>query len=186
MFLALFPFLSRCIAYRHIHNSEAASAASCISKPPTVPSTLMTTQKTGRILVHGNEEHSVCPVISSDVSLSFWGGIDPETGVVIDTTHPLHGICVAGSILCLPSGRGSCTASQVLLELVLNGKAPKALVLRDRDGLICVGALVAQSVFPEYKILDIIQVEDYSWLLENDPKYGQVLVDGSIVFGSNA
>jgi predicted aconitase/predicted aconitase with swiveling domain len=140
----------------------------------------------GRILVHGNEEQDVCPVISSDVSLSFWGGIDPETGVVIDTAHPLHGICVAGSILCLPSGRGSSTASQVLLELILNGKAPKALVLRDRDGLICVGALVAQSVFSEAAILDILRVEDFAGILAAEPKYGQVLVDGSIVFGRKA
>ena len=135
--------------------------------------------------MNGNEEQSVCPVIASDVSLSFWGGIDPETGVVIDTTHPLHGTCVAGSILCLPSGRGSCTASQVLLELILNGKAPKALVMRDRDGLICVGALVAHSVFPESRVLDIIQVEDFSNLLASKPKYATVLVDGSIVSGEN-
>jgi predicted aconitase len=47
----------------------------------------------------------------------------------------------------LPSGRGSCTASQVLLELILNHKSPKAIVLRDVDGLVCVGAIVAQEVF---------------------------------------
>ena len=102
-----------------------------ISNPP-----MASVHYSTRILVHGNEEHQVCPVISSDVSLSFWGGIDEETGIVIDTTHPLHGVDISGSILCLPSGRGSCTASQVLLELILNEKAPKALVLRDRDGLV--------------------------------------------------
>jgi predicted aconitase/predicted aconitase with swiveling domain len=139
----------------------------------------------GRLLVHGNEDHEVCPVLASDVSLSFWGGIDEKSGVVIDTTHPLHGQSVEGKILCLPSGRGSCTASQVLLELILNGKAPKALVLRDRDGLVSVGALVAQSVFPEAKVLDIIQVDNFRGLLETDPKYGQVMADGSIVFGDH-
>ena len=137
----------------------------------------------GKLLVHGNDESSVCPVLASDVSLSFWGGVDEKTGVVIDTTHPLHGQSVAGTILCLPSGRGSCTASQVLLELILNGKAPKALILRDRDGLVSVGALVAQSVFPEANVLDVIQIDDFEGLFQMNPNFGQVLADGSMVFG---
>lgn len=137
----------------------------------------------GNLLVHGNEDHHVCPVLVSDVPLSFWGGIDEKTGVVIDTTHPLHGQSVEGTILCIPSGRGSSTASQVMLELILNGKAPKALILRDRDGLVSVGALIAQSVFPEATVLDIIQVDDFARLLTINPKYGKVLSDGSIVLG---
>jgi predicted aconitase with swiveling domain len=137
----------------------------------------------GQFLVHGNEEQDVAPVLQSDVSLSFWGGVDPITGVVIDQSHPLHGISVAGTILCLPSGRGSCTASQVLLELILNKMAPKALIIRDRDGLVCVGALIAQSVFPEAKVLDIIQADDYTGLLQAKPKFGQILADGSLVMG---
>ncbi|OEU10237.1 hypothetical protein FRACYDRAFT_147078, partial [Fragilariopsis cylindrus CCMP1102] len=82
----------------------------------------------------------------SDVPLSFWGGIDERTGIVIDASHPLCGKNVSNTILVLPSGRGSCTASQVLLELILNRKSPRALILRDRDGLVCVGALVARCV----------------------------------------
>jgi len=85
-------------------------------------------------------------VEASGVSLSFWGGIDPTTGDVVDRTHPLAGRSVRGAALCLPSARGSCTASQVLLELVLNGIAPAAIVLRDVDGLACVGAIVAQEI----------------------------------------
>jgi predicted aconitase with swiveling domain len=148
-------------------------------------STTMSVFSGGRFLVHGNEEQDVAPVLQSDVSLSFWGGIDPITGVVIDQSHPLHGISVSDTILCLPSGRGSCTASQVLLELILNKKAPKALIIRDRDGLICVGALIAQSVFPEAKVLDIILADDYAGLLQAKPKYGQVLADGSLVMGAS-
>ena len=79
------------------------------------------------------------------------------TGVIVDQQHPLAGACVSNNnnnntILCLPSGRGSCTASQVLLELILqnnnnNNKAPAALILRDMDALVCVGAIVAQEFF---------------------------------------
>ena len=143
----------------------------------------MATKIKGKLLVNGNGngESQPYPILASNVSLSFWGGIDEKTGIVIDTTHPLCGQSVDGTILCLPSGRGSCTASQVLLELILNGKAPKALILRDRDGLVSVGALIAQSIFPEVKILDVIQVDRFDVLL--DSRYGQILADGSVVCG---
>ncbi len=90
---------------------------------------------------------AAAPLLVSDVGLSFWGGIDPMTSQIVDTQHPLHGQYVHDKILCIPSGRGSCTASQVLLQLILNHKAPKAIVLRQNDPLVAVGALVAQHVF---------------------------------------
>ena len=62
----------------------------------------------------------------ADTGLSFWGGVDPIDGTVIDLHHPLHGQSIAGKVLAIPNGRGSCTGSQVLLELLLNGTAPKA------------------------------------------------------------
>ena len=119
---------------------------------------------------NSNDKPDIFPFLGSDVGLSFWGGIDETTGIVIDASHPLCGRDVSNTILALPSGRGSCTASQVLLELILNQKAPRALVLRDRDGLICVGALVAKCcVLPETQdnqkdlvpVLDILQVEEH-------------------------
>ena len=47
------------------------------------------------------------PVIATDQALSFWGGVDPATGLVIDIHHPLHGVCITGAILMMPSTRGS-------------------------------------------------------------------------------
>lgn len=88
-----------------------------------------------------------CPVLYSTTSLSFWGGIDPQTGIIIETSHPLVGQCVTNTVLCIPSGRGSCTGSQVLLELILNGIAPSAIITRDRDAILCVGAIVAEEFF---------------------------------------
>mmetsp|Transcript_15284 Transcript_15284/g.35424 ORF Transcript_15284/g.35424 Transcript_15284/m.35424 type:complete len:733 (+) Transcript_15284:107-2305(+) len=151
----------------------------------------------------GEEKQAVIrPVLYSDVALSFWGGIDELTGIVIDNSHPLCGSDVSDTILILPSGRGSCTASQVLLELILNRKAPRALVLRDRDGLICVGALVARCVLPHepqsVPVLDVLQVDHdenkisqgdsfettpFDALIEYRPNYGSVLPDGRLVVG---
>jgi predicted aconitase len=44
--------------------------------------------------------------------------VDPSTGEVIDRHHPLSGACVTGTILAIPSARGSCTGSSVMLELI--------------------------------------------------------------------
>ncbi|KAL7542739.1 hypothetical protein ACHAXR_012021 [Thalassiosira sp. AJA248-18] len=88
-----------------------------------------------------------CKALYSTVGISFWGGICPVSGIVIDQTHSLHGECVSGKILCIPSGRGSCTGSQVMLELILNGKGPRAIILRSADSILCTGAIVAEEFF---------------------------------------
>ncbi len=105
---------------------------------------------------------------------------------MIDTSHPLCGQNVADTIFCLPSGRGSCTASQVLLELILRDKAPRAIVMRDDDVMVCVGALIAQEVFFKTKVPDIISIgsEQFHQLLHQSPKYGRIERDGSFVFGN--
>ncbi|KAG7338341.1 DUF521 domain containing protein [Nitzschia inconspicua] len=136
---------------------------------------------------------TVSPVLYSNTPLSFWGGIDELTGTIIDTSHPLHGQNVHDTILILPSGRGSCTASQVLLELILNDRAPRSLILRDRDGLVCVGALIAQSIFSKNQ-LDILQVSTgtttpstssdmFDTLIQSQPKFGTIIPDGTLITG---
>nr|WP_178121488.1 aconitase X [Pseudomonas sp. MS15a(2019)] len=81
------------------------------------------------------------------LGLSLWGGVDPASGRVIDRHHPLHGLELAGRILAIPSGRGSCTGSAVLLELLLAGRGPAALVLSEPDEILSLGAIVAEELF---------------------------------------
>lgn len=87
------------------------------------------------------------PILATDAPLSFWGGIDPATGRVIDAHHPLHGRSVTGTILAMPSTRGSCTGSGVLLDLALSGRGPAALVFREPEDVATLGALVAAEMF---------------------------------------
>ncbi|SDG17966.1 aconitase X [Pelagibacterium luteolum] len=83
-------------------------------------------------------------ILASPEALSFWGGVDPATGTIIDIHHPLHGQSVTGKILLMPSSRGSCTGSGVLLNLALNSRAPAALIFRETEDVLTLGALVAE------------------------------------------
>lgn len=79
--------------------------------------------------------------------LSFWGGVDPETGAVIDVHHPQAGVNVAGRILFMPSGRGSSSSSSVLAECIRLGTAPAAIVMGLRDEILVLGAIAAAEVY---------------------------------------
>jgi predicted aconitase/predicted aconitase with swiveling domain len=86
-------------------------------------------------------------VVATQEALSFWGGVDPATGRVIDVHHPLHGECLTGAVLMMPSSRGSCTGSGVLLDLALTGRAPAALIFCEAEDVLTLGALVAAEMF---------------------------------------
>jgi predicted aconitase/predicted aconitase with swiveling domain len=87
------------------------------------------------------------PVLATTEPLSFWGGVSPDDGRIIDVHHPLHGQCLTGTVLVMPSSRGSCSGSGVLLDLVLTGRAPAALVFQDGEDVLTLGALVAHEMF---------------------------------------
>src|SRR6201993_3704747 len=86
-------------------------------------------------------------VVASNLELSFWGGVDPQTGEVIDRHHPLSGQRLEDRILAIPGGRGSCSGSGVMLELLLNGKAPKAILFEREEDILTLGVVVAEELF---------------------------------------
>ncbi len=82
----------------------------------------------------------------SDVPISLWGGLDPQTGEVIDRRHPLSGQIVTGRWLVVPHGRGSCSASGVFLEAAHNGRGPCGVIVSQPDPIIGLGAILADEV----------------------------------------
>lgn len=78
--------------------------------------------------------------------ISFWGGVDPASGAIIDARHPERGQNIAGRILALPGTIGSSSASAVLLELVHAGKAPAALLMDAPDAILLLGLVVAREM----------------------------------------
>jgi hypothetical protein len=82
-----------------------------------------------------------------DEPLSFWGGLDPATGRIIDRWHPQRGANVAGRVLMMPAGRGSTSGSAALAEAIRAGVGPAAILLLQRDPIVVVGALVAAELY---------------------------------------
>jgi predicted aconitase/predicted aconitase with swiveling domain len=87
------------------------------------------------------------PIVVLSEPLSFWGGVDPSTGVIIDVHHPSHGVALAGAVVMMPTSRGSCSGSGVLLELALSGQNPAALIFAGPEDTLTLGAIVASEMF---------------------------------------
>ena len=105
---------------------------------------MSTNAVTGQVLYPGAAEG---PLLKLTAPLSFWGGLDPETGLVIDRSHPARGLSLAGSVLAMPIGRGSSSSSSVLAEAIRRGTGPVAILLEEADPIIVVGALVARRLY---------------------------------------
>jgi predicted aconitase with swiveling domain len=99
---------------------------------------------TGTTLAPGEAEGDTLVL---DQPLSFWGGLDPASGHIIDPRHPQQGAIVTDRILVMPSGRGSSSSSSVLAEAVRSGTAPAAIVLTEADPIVALGSIVARELY---------------------------------------
>jgi predicted aconitase/predicted aconitase with swiveling domain len=111
------------------------------------------------ILIDGSASGAL---LSSELELSFWGGVNSQSGEIIDRHHPLSGQHLKDTILAIPGGRGSCSGSGVILELLLNGNGPRGLVFSRLELILTLGVVVANEVFG--KSIPVIQVstEEFS------------------------
>lgn len=98
--------------------------------------------------------------LTADAPLSFWGGFDPETGIIIDRRHPLAGCLAAGRVLVVPSGRGSCSGSGVLLEAIHNGTAPAAIITSRLDPVIGLGCILGDELYARHPPMIVIPDQD--------------------------
>jgi len=75
--------------------------------------------------------------------ISFYGGVDPDTGTIVEKGHPLEGKSISGKILVFPSGKGSTVGSYTIYRMKKNKTAPKAMVLKECEAIVAVGAIIA-------------------------------------------
>ncbi|MBS3792126.1 MAG: DUF126 domain-containing protein [Candidatus Bipolaricaulota bacterium] len=98
----------------------------------------------GKFYVTGETEGLL---VKSERPISFWGGLDPAAGGIIDRRSDICGRNVAGKILAFPEGIGSSTTSAVLLESVMNSTNPLAIVNVTTEPILVSGALVAKELY---------------------------------------
>jgi hypothetical protein len=78
------------------------------------------------------------------MGISFFGGVDPDNGVVVEAGHELEGQSISGLVLVFPTGKGSTVGSYTLYRLKHNGAAPLAIVNAECETITAVGAIIAE------------------------------------------
>lgn len=106
--------------------------------------------------------------------LSFWGGVDPETGRVSDPRHPQYGVSLGGRVLVMERAIGSSSSSAVMLELLRNDVAPAAIVLGSTDAILVLGVLVAEELgYPSIPLVDVGRA-GFKRIRDDNGAHGQV------------
>jgi len=98
--------------------------------------------------------------------IGFLGGVDPETGVVIEEGHALEGRCISGRVLVFPTGKGSTVGSYTLYRLARNKKGPAAIINQRSEAIVAVGAII--SGIPMVDLIDISQIHDEDYVVVAD------------------
>ncbi len=121
---------------------------------------------TGRVIRDGRAEGLA---LVSPAPIGFLGGVDPDTGIVLEAGHPLQGRSIKGTVLVFPTGKGSTVGSYTILRLSHSGAAPVAIVNQNSEAIVAVGAIIGD--IPMVDQVDINQIRDGDW----------VVVDGATV-----
>lgn len=100
-------------------------------------------------------------VLLGTSALSFWGGVDAHSGVVLDRRHNLCGRCLTGRILVLPRAAGSCSTSGILLEMIRLGTMPAAVICLEAEPLLCMGSVLGEALYHRSMPVYTVSPEDY-------------------------
>jgi len=98
-------------------------------------------QLKGRIIYKGKAEGEA---LVTSQPVSFYGGVDPATGVVIEKGHELQGQSVMDKILVFPTGKGSTVGSYTLYRMKKSGTAPAGIINRECETVVAVGAIISE------------------------------------------
>ena len=120
-------------------------------------------------------------IFECNEGLSFWGGVDPKTGYIIDVHHPNHGKFLSKKFILMPTSRGSCSGSGVLLQLAQNGLAPAALIFHETEEILTLGAIVADQLFNKKVAILRLPKDIYSALAMADKAE---ICENRLMFGS--
>jgi len=122
----------------------------------------------GRTIYRGQAQGEA---MVTQMGISFFGGVDPETGVIVEKGHELEGQSISGKVLVFPTGKGSTVGSYTLYRLKKSGAAPAAILNVESETITAVGCIIAEIPCLDHISIDQIQPE--SWL-EVDADQGWV------------
>lgn len=118
----------------------------------------------GRIISKGFAEGEA---LTTSQPISFYGGVDPDSGVVIEKRHELEGKTVKGKILVFPNGKGSTVGSYTLYRMKKNDTAPAGIINEECETVVAVGVIISE--IPCIDKIDISKIETGDIVrLEND------------------
>lgn len=129
----------------------------------------------GYAVVHGTARGRL---VLSRTPISLWGGVDPDTGLVIDRRHDRCGIDISGRVFAFPEEKGSSTASAVLVELIRNGHAPVAVVTQRLAPIVALGSIVADELYGKSVPIVTVDPSDFEKLIDGADV--EIEMDGTI------
>ena len=136
---------------------------------------------TGRIISKGSGEREA---LATSQPISFYGGVDPNTGEIIEKGHELQGKSVKGKILVFPNGKGSTVGSYTLYRMKKNGMAPAGIINKECETVVAVGAIISE--IPCVDKIDISKIKTGELIrIENDVVTIQVPISGEVEDSKN-
>lgn len=110
----------------------------------------------------------------SQMGISFFGGVDPESARILEKGHDLEGCCIAGMVLVFPTGKGSTVGSYTLYRLKQNGLAPLAIINRECETITAIGCIISEIPCVDHIAIDKLKTGD-RLIVEGDKGAVQVL-----------
>lgn len=121
-------------------------------------------QLKGRIIYKGKVQGEA---LVTSMPISFYGGVDPNTGIVLEKGHELQGVSIKGKILVFPQGKGSTVGSYTLYRMKKNGTAPAAMINKETETIVAVGAIISEIPFVDK--IDVSKIKTGNTVsIEND------------------
>lgn len=130
----------------------------------------------GRVLNKGQVSGDV---LLLDEPLSFWGGYDPETGVILDKQHPQVGLVMTGKIVVMPGTRGSSGTPGVLGESLRLGTGPLGLILNKGDINVTAAAMIVSTLYNIDCPVIELDADAFAQLVDNIPL--SISLEGQVI-----
>jgi len=121
-------------------------------------------------------------ILATKNPISFWGCVDPLTGIISDKRHELYKSCIADKVLVFPYGKGSSTGSLMILELIRNNKAPAAIINIRTEPLLTTGPVVGKHFYGKY--FPVLTIDEDSFDHLKTGQFASISGDGKTAFVS--